>query len=93
MKGLLEDWFDHKLLVAIDDPQREHLLNLQTLGLAKCTEVEKTGCEGLSSWLFEYVNEIFLKDAGLADGGRVRCIKVEVRETDANMAMTVAEDY
>lgn len=99
LKGLLEEWFDHTLLVAADDPQREHLLNLGKLGLAKITEVEKTGCEGLSSFLFEFLNgddgllNGWINEAGLSDGGRVRCVKVEVRETDANMAMTVAKDY
>ena len=45
LKDLLEDWFDHTLLVADDDPDREHLLKLGELGLAKITQVEKTGCE------------------------------------------------
>ena len=87
LKGLLEDWFDHTLLVAQDDPQREDLLNLGKLGLAKITEVERTGCEGIADFLYEYVNTIFLKDYGEQD--RVWCCKVEVRETDANMAMRV----
>ena len=87
LKGLLEDWFDHTLLVAQDDPMREHLLNLGKLKLAKITEVEKTGCEGIADFLYEYINTIFLKDYGEKD--RVWCSKVEVRETDANMAMRV----
>lgn len=91
LKALLEEWFDHTLLVAIDDPQRAELLRLGELKLAKITEVDKTGCEGLSSFLFEYVNDVFFKDYGMGD--RVRCIKVEVRETDNNMAMTVSDDY
>lgn len=87
LKGMLEDWFDHTLLVAADDPKREHLLKLGELGLAKITEVEKTGCEGIASFLYEYINTVFLKDYGWSD--RVWCCKVEVRETDANMAMRV----
>ena len=87
LKGLLEDWFDHTLLVAQDDPMREHLLNLGKLKLAKITEVEKTGCEGIADFLYEYINTIFLKDYGEKD--RVWCSKVEVRETDSNMAMRV----
>ena len=35
LKDKLEEWFDHTLLVAQDDPQREHLLKLGELGLAK----------------------------------------------------------
>ena len=87
LKGLLEDWFDHTLLVAQDDPMREHLLNLGKLKLAKITEVEKTGCEGIADFLYEYINTIFLPNYGEKD--RVWCSKVEVRETDGNMAMRV----
>jgi hypothetical protein len=58
-KGLLEDWFDHTLLVAQDEPMREHLLELGKLKLAKITEVEKTGCEGIADFLYEYINTIF----------------------------------
>jgi 6-pyruvoyltetrahydropterin/6-carboxytetrahydropterin synthase len=87
LKGLLEEWFDHTLLVAADDPQREHLLKLGELGLAKITEVERTGCEGIADFLYEYVNTCFLVDYGWGD--RVWCSKVEVRETDSNMAMRV----
>ena len=87
LKSLLEDWFDHTLLVAEDDPMREHLLHLGTLKLAKITEVEKTGCEGIADFLYEYINTIFLPSYGEKE--RVWCSKVEVRETDANMAMRV----
>ena len=87
LKDKLEEWSDHTLLVAQDDPMREHLLNLGKLKLAKITEVEKTGCEGIADFLYEYINTIFLKDYGEKD--RVWCSKVEVRETDANMAMRV----
>tara|TARA_R110000868_G_scaffold220387_3_gene471601 strand:- start:592 stop:996 length:405 start_codon:yes stop_codon:yes gene_type:complete len=87
LKGLLEDWFDHTLLVAQDDPMREHLLKLGELKLAKITEVEKTGCEGIADFLYQYINDCFLKDYGWSD--RVWCCKVEVRETDANMAQRV----
>jgi len=87
LKGLLEDWFDHTLLVAVDDPQRDEFLKLRNLGLAKITEVEKTGCEGLAEFIYDYVNTYFLKDYGYGD--RVWCCKVEVRETDSNMAMRI----
>jgi 6-pyruvoyltetrahydropterin/6-carboxytetrahydropterin synthase len=87
LKDNLEDWFDHTLLVAQDDPEREPLLELGKKGLAKITEVEKAGCEGLSDFLYEYINTIFLP--AYEPGTRVWCSRVEVRETDANMAMRV----
>ncbi len=84
LKGLLEDWFDHTLLVAQDDPQRDELIRLGELKLAKITEVERTGCEGLADFLYEYVNTVFIPDIG--EVGRLWCSRVEVRETGANMA-------
>lgn len=87
LKELLQDWFDHTLLVAEDDPMKEHLLKLGELKLAKITMVEKTGCEGLADYLYEYINEVFLPSYGKEFSDRVWCTKVEVRETDANMAM------
>jgi len=87
LKGLLEEWFDHTLLVAEDDPMKNELLHLGEIGLAKITMVERTGCEGIADWLYEYINTCWLQDYGYGD--RVWCSRVEVRETDANMAMRV----
>ncbi len=91
LKDKLEEWFDHTLLLAEDDPEFETLNELGKKGLAKITLVEKTGCEGLASFLYEYVNTIFLKDYGEAQ--RVWCSKVEVRETENNMAMVVGHRH
>jgi len=87
LKDDFEDWFDHTLLVAQDDPQRDTLIALRAHGLAKVVEVERTGCEGLSSFIFDYLNgpDGWLKIHGYWP--RVVCTKVEVRETKSNMAM------
>jgi len=87
LKGLLEDWFDHTLLVAQDDPEIETLKALQDKKLAKVHIVERTGCEGIADTLYDYMNECFLKDYGYGD--RVWCSKVEIRETPSNMASRV----
>lgn len=89
LKDILEDWFDHTLLVAEDDPMKNELLHLGELKLAKITVVEKTGCEGLADFIYEYINTIFLPNCGKAEADRIWCCKVEVRETDTNMAMRV----
>lgn len=83
-KALLEEWFDHKLLVATDDPQRAEQLKLGELGLAQITEVEKTGCEGLADFIYEYLNTIYIPSVGEKE--RIWCRRVEVRETNNNMA-------
>ena len=79
----------HSRLGAQEDPNRKDLRGLGELGIAKITEVEKTGCEGLATWLYEYINTIFLPDYGKDEAARIWCCKVEVRETDSNMAMKV----
>lgn len=86
LKALLEDWFDHTLLVAEDDPKRKDFEDLAAAGLAKITWVEKTGCEGIADFLYEYVNTIFLPSYGSEEAARLWCSRVEVRETAANMA-------
>jgi len=86
LKAKLEEWFDHKLLVADDDPQREELYKLESLGLANITRVPKTGCEGIADFLYKYINGILLPEYGQQEAERVWCCKVEVRETDNNMA-------
>lgn len=86
LKAQLEEWFDHRLLVADDDPQREELYRLEQLGLAKVTRVAKTGCEGIADFLYKYVNGIFLPSYGTSEAERLWCNRVEVSETDANMA-------
>jgi len=84
LKNMLDEYFDHTLLLAQDDPDYDQIKALGTAGLAKITEVERTGCEGIADWLYEYINTIFLPNYGEAD--RIWCTKIEVRETDKNMA-------
>lgn len=91
LKDKLEEWFDHTLLLALDDPNYKDIKKLGELGLAKITEVEKTGCEGIASFLYEYVNTIFLPSYGEQD--RIWCRRVEVRETDNNMAYIEGNKY
>jgi 6-pyruvoyltetrahydropterin/6-carboxytetrahydropterin synthase len=86
LKQSLEEWFDHTLLVAEDDPKADVFRMLEKEGLAKLRWVEKTGCEGLADFLYSYINEIFLPDYGATEAARLWCTKVEVRETDNNMA-------
>ncbi len=89
LKDFIEEHFDHKLLVSIDDPEIEWFREAHRRGIAKITEVEKTGCEGLADYLYEYVNTIFLPNCGKSEAERVWCSKVEVRETPSNMAMRI----
>lgn len=86
LKEQLEEWFDHKYLLASDDPFYEDIKRLGDLGLMEITEVEATGCEAIADFVYKYLNDGFLKEMGFGD---VWCSKVSVRETDKNMAMRV----
>jgi len=84
LKELLEEYFDHTLLCSDDDPHKDAIINLQTLGIAKVTMLPKVGCEAIADMLYEYVNNILLDDYQERD--RLWCTRVEVRETSSNMA-------
>jgi 6-pyruvoyltetrahydropterin/6-carboxytetrahydropterin synthase len=86
LKDFLEDYFDHTLLVAEDDPLYEEQMALGDLGLAQAREVPKTGCEGLSEFLYWYMNEVWLPENGYGPETQVFCRKVHVHETPNNSA-------
>lgn len=84
LKGLLEDTFDHKLLVAEDDPRLEEFKRLQDLGMADVVIVPATGCERFAEMIFDVTSQ-WLKDAGYSP--RCRLVEVEVSEHGANSAI------
>jgi 6-pyruvoyltetrahydropterin/6-carboxytetrahydropterin synthase len=82
-KGLLEQTFDHKTLVAEDDPMLPAFKRLESEGLAQVVVVPATGCEAFAKLIYEGA-EVWIKDAGYAP--RVRMHSVTVREHGANSA-------
>lgn len=87
LKSVLQDQFDHTLLVAEDDPELETYKLLQEKKLAKLTILPRLGCEGLADMLYKYVNGVFIPDYwGPHEAKRLWCYKVCVRETQSNMA-------
>ena len=86
-KEFLDDHFDHTMVVAEDDPEFDTFKMLEDKGLCKLTIVEKTGCEGLAKFLYDYINEIWLPDNYPNNVDReIRCRKVRVWETPSNSA-------
>jgi len=87
LKNMLESLFDHTLLVAEDDPEIETFLLLRDKKMAKLTILPKLGCESLADYLYKYVNGVYIPDMwGPSEALRLWCFRVEVRETQANMA-------
>lgn len=87
LKSELERQFDHTLLVAEDDPELEFYKEIQSRGLADLTILPRLGCEGLADMLYKFVNGVYIPDAfGTSESERIWCFRVEVRETQSNMA-------
>ena len=87
LKDTLKGFFDHRLLVAEDDPHLDLYKGLEDAGIAKLTVLPRLGCEGLADMLYKYVNGVYIPDLwGQAEADRLWCYRVEVRETQTNMA-------
>lgn len=85
-KKHLVDLFDHKTVVASDDPRLEWFRQGAGAGLLELTIVDAVGCEAFAELIFELAKS-FLIGQGLAD--RVFIAKVEVREHGGNSAMVL----
>lgn len=84
LKGILEDTFDHKLVVAEDDPKLIAIMHLERLGLVQVRRLPDVGCEKFAEYVWG------VTDAWLASNGyapRVRVKSVEVMEHGANSAI------
>jgi 6-pyruvoyltetrahydropterin/6-carboxytetrahydropterin synthase len=87
LKDFLEDLFDHTTLVASDDPELEFYKEMERRKLAKLTILPRLGCESLADMLYCYINAVFIPEQwGSGEAARLWCYRVEVRETQANMA-------
>jgi 6-pyruvoyltetrahydropterin/6-carboxytetrahydropterin synthase len=87
-KGWLEDMFDHKTLVARDDPELGWFQEGQRRGNVDLKVVEGVGCEAFSYMIFNWLNTWV--DLQPEYKGRVEVFRVEVREHGGNSAFTEA---
>tara|TARA_R110000744_G_scaffold94115_1_gene181699 strand:- start:898 stop:1533 length:636 start_codon:yes stop_codon:yes gene_type:complete len=83
LKKTLEHTFDHKLVVASDDPQLDLFKQLDAAGVAELVVLEcGVGCERFAEFVLKtadtYVDE--------ATNGRVRVQSVQINEHDSNFA-------
>ena len=82
----LEAWlrinFDHKTLVAIDDPMYSDFEKMHQSGVIDMVTVEATGCEMFAKMAMEYASELIQK----LNGERCWVESVTVREHGANSA-------
>lgn len=87
-KGILEATFDHKTLVAQDDPKKDTYATMQEAGLIQMVEVEATGCEAFAKLVYEGV-EMWLLDNGYKP--RVHTRSVTCAEHAGNSAIYTGE--
>jgi 6-pyruvoyltetrahydropterin/6-carboxytetrahydropterin synthase len=87
LKKELENNFDHTLIVAEDDPELATFKLLQEKKMAKIVVLPALGCEALADNLYKYVNAVYIPQMwGESEANRLWCYRVEVRETQSNMA-------
>ena len=84
LKGWLEDTFDHKVIVAVDDPQIAWFREGHRLGVLDLVELPAAGCEKFAEYVFG-ATETWLEANGYAP--RCRLVSVEVMEHGANSAI------
>ncbi len=79
VKEFLVRSFDHKLIVAEDDPELGLLVNLHERRVADVDIVPAVGCEAFATMVAQFVREN-IKHSG------VRLLEVECREHEGNAA-------
>jgi 6-pyruvoyltetrahydropterin/6-carboxytetrahydropterin synthase len=85
MKQMLTDTFDHKLLVAIDDPKIDELTYLEQLGLADVMVMSAVGCEAFAKYVFDFGAAWLIAEGTMP--GYVKLHAVEVQEHGGNSAI------
>jgi len=83
-KRWLESQFDHKLLIAEDDPEMAMFQKLAGRGLCELVVLPNVGCEAFAEHIFQQAKASF----GTA---RVTLISVEVFEHGANSAIALED--
>ncbi len=85
IKEWLEFNFDHKLLIAADDPEIPYFEDMNLRGLCDLRVIPGTSAEHIAEYIFEHVTEL-LK---LNEGKRVWLTSVRVWEDTRNSALII----
>ena len=88
LKAKVQDLFDHKTVVAEDDPQLEWFQQAEEKGVLELTILPTVGCEAFAEHIFHMAID-YLNEKGYSP--RARLVSVEVSEHEGNSALVVAE--
>lgn len=85
LKVQLVHYFDHKLIVAQDDPQLDAIAAMAGLDVADAIVLNAVGCEAFAEFGFNLALNVIHKDDRMRE--RVRVVSCEVSEHGANSAI------
>lgn len=86
VKKFLTDNFDHKLIIASDDPLLGMFEDIERYGGAELIILPKVGCEAFAKYIFETIEDMFVR-LSPHQLNRVWIESVEVMEHGANSAI------
>jgi 6-pyruvoyltetrahydropterin/6-carboxytetrahydropterin synthase len=86
-KEWIKTTFDHRLLIAEDDPMKEKLIGLGLDGLGQPLIVKHIGCEAFAKMIYDELKQYLRSTHKLFGyGGNIEIRRVEVREHAGNSA-------
>jgi 6-pyruvoyltetrahydropterin/6-carboxytetrahydropterin synthase len=85
VKSFLQKTFDHKTIVAEDDPSLNEFYSLQKKGLIQLVVLPAVGCEKFAEYICKAVDPMIKERSQ----DRVKIMSVEVREHGSNSAIYI----
>ena len=87
LKAWLEDHFDHKTAIDVNDPHMAKFMELQELDLAAVVVFDGVGAEMFAKHACEFADELIRE----ATDGRCWCVSAECFEHGANSAIYIKD--
>lgn len=88
VKAFLVDTFDHRLIVANDDPYLDDIAGLSGLDIADVLVVDRVGCEAFAEmvglFVLSWLHRVHSSSMGIRG---LRLVEVEAREHGGNSAI------
>lgn len=86
VRDYLKQTFDHRLVVAEDDPQLDEISALAGIGVADVLVLPAVGCEAFAKQVFDW-----MRGSYWGQDGETRVVSVECKEHGANSAIYTEE--
>ena len=94
VKAVIEAAWDHKFLIASDDPHLEQILSLEANDIIRVSVMDVTkghgpGIEGSAKWVYDAVQPMIHEKTN----GRAHIAKVEIWEHENNTASYIPDSH